>query len=359
MFLSALTHATSPFFLVIMRRSLIVLAVITFCVLLCTPAVSADAAKQAPAKAAPAKAAPATATPAAAKPAAATPAAAPKAEPTPAAKPTPAAGGPSLDACVSGILAFKPDPACFGLLLSKLLSAVIILFSFTLKVPQIKNILKAQSSAGLELQAHYLEIASYIFAISYNFKVQNPISTFAEAIVISVQNFVILALAWKFSKTPVAARVVFLAACAAVIAAFVVLPVSSSLVLFALQVSTAATVVSRLRQILANFTAGSTGVLAAFTVILQAGGNVARIFTAIQETGDNNVILMYGASLILNSIILIQIFVYGDKAGAAKKSDSPARTAVAAAPAAAAAADAASSAKGSRKGGLRKSNKAA
>jgi mannose-P-dolichol utilization defect protein 1 len=45
-------------------------------------------------------------------------------------------------------------------------------------------------------------------------------------------------------------------------------------------------------------------------VFLQLGGTLARIFTSIQETGDQLVILSFVVAAALNGVIFLQMLIY-------------------------------------------------
>jgi len=68
--------------------------------------------------------------------------------------------------------------------------------------------------------------------------------------------------------------------------------------------------ISQLVQILANYRNGSTGQLSAITMALLFAGSLARIFTSIQETGDQTVVATYAVSFVVNAILLAQIIFY-------------------------------------------------
>ncbi len=63
-------------------------------------------------------------------------------------------------------------------------------------------------------------------------------------------------------------------------------------------------------QIYENWRNGSTGQLSAISTWLMTAGSLARIFTSIQETGDNLVILNFVASSFVNLILTAQILYY-------------------------------------------------
>ena len=66
-------------------------------------------------------------------------------------------------------------------------------------------------------------------------------------------------------------------------------------------------------QIVANIQNGGTGQLSAVTCLLLFLGSIARIFTSMQETGDNMVVLTYVLSSLTNGFIFAQILYYWKK----------------------------------------------
>merc|ERR1719195_2116580 len=69
-------------------------------------------------------------------------------------------------------------------------------------------------------------------------------------------------------------------------------------------------VVGKLIQAATNFKNGHTGQLSAITVFLLTAGSLARIFTSIQETGDQVMILTFVVSSSVNVIIALQVLYY-------------------------------------------------
>jgi len=69
----------------------------------------------------------------------------------------------------------------------------------------------------------------------------------------------------------------------------------------------------KLIQIMTNFRNGHTGQLSAVTCFLLSLGAIARIFTSVQETGDNIVILTYVCSSVVNTIIALQVILYWNR----------------------------------------------
>ena len=77
-------------------------------------------------------------------------------------------------------------------------------------------------------------------------------------------------------------------------------------------------------QVLANYQQGSTGQLSAITIFLLLAGSLARIFTSIQETGDQLIILSFCVASFANFCLFAQLLYYWNvkpkgKAGGKKK----------------------------------------
>lgn len=197
---------------------------------------------------------------------------------------------------------------CIQWAISKTLGFLVVSLAFILKVPQIKNMIAAGNAEGLNLPSQYLDLFSYAAAASYNLLIQAPLTTYAETVVIAVQVFAIIVLSWGYKKTSMTERIAILVACVAYAGVVFVLPPQFWPVL--MMISSGSAVFSRLTQIMSNFSQGHTGVLALMTVVLQVGGNVARIFTTMTEVDDFAVLASYLLSFVLNAAIMIQIVVY-------------------------------------------------
>merc|ERR1711981_224526 len=69
-------------------------------------------------------------------------------------------------------------------------------------------------------------------------------------------------------------------------------------------------VIGKLIQAITNFKNGHTGQLSAITVFLLTLGSLARIFTSIQDTGDQVMILTFVVSSSVNVVIALQVLYY-------------------------------------------------
>ncbi|XP_077327375.1 mannose-P-dolichol utilization defect 1 protein-like [Lithobates pipiens] len=80
-----------------------------------------------------------------------------------------------------------------------------------------------------------------------------------------------------------------------------------------------AIIISRLIQAMTNYKNGHTGQLSVVTVALLFLGSLARIFTSIQETGDNLMALTYVVSSSCNGLIFAQLLYYWNVGSAEEK----------------------------------------
>jgi len=66
-------------------------------------------------------------------------------------------------------------------------------------------------------------------------------------------------------------------------------------------------VTGKMIQVTENWRNGHTGQLSAITIFLLALGSLARVFTSIQETGDQIVILTYVSGSFVNVLLALQV----------------------------------------------------
>eukprot|EP00729_Bicosta_minor_P005515 gene5515-24235_t len=78
---------------------------------------------------------------------------------------------------------------------------------------------------------------------------------------------------------------------------------------------------SRFPQIMLNFRSKSTGQLSMVSYVLNVIGSTARLFTTVKQLGGNRSLMMgFGSSIFINSVLALQILYYGggSKASALK-----------------------------------------
>ena len=220
---------------------------------------------------------------------------------------------------------FFSNKECIAVTVSKGIGIAIIAGSAVLKLPQIIKIFKAKSVEGISKYMFYTEILMLINSSGYSMQAKIPFSVYGESVIILVQNFLIVLMFWVYSKDIGAPEKALLFAFFS----------GYSFVLFSgnefldkaqwdlVQKSNLfLSLISRVPQIITNFSNKSTGQLAFFTFLLSFLGVIARLGTVLFETDDFLYQLQYILSVVLNGIIVSQFLLYWNNSGDAKKVDS-------------------------------------
>ncbi len=213
--------------------------------------------------------------------------------------------------CITKLSSFQIEGECVKLVVSKLIGIVIVVLSCSMKLPQIKVMLSSTSeSSKLSEVSAVTDILSYLLIVLYNLHHNYPFNTYGENFTVLIQNFVILVLFFRSTKSGLfrilysSATVLFTAVCLhdKYVPEYLWAYIGTG--------SLPIIVISRVSTIIYLFNAKNPGPLSSFTFILAVGGCFTRILTTLAETGDKVLLLNLGVSLILNATILIQIFVY-------------------------------------------------
>jgi len=208
---------------------------------------------------------------------------------------------------------------CVSLAISKGLGLGLVAGGAVLKLPQIIKIVQSSSTQGISMPSYLLETISFTLSVIYNYRHNNPFTTYGEQPFITAQNLLILALIF-FGRGAFLPWFMFIGAYVYGARTLLNPEVTPSSMLPTLYTGvTLLGVASRLPQIYSNFKNKSTGQLAAATILLTAAGAVARTFTTWKEVKDPN--LMAGAliAVSLNLILAGQMLMYWNNSPAALK----------------------------------------
>ena len=222
----------------------------------------------------------------------------------------------------------SPLRDCVAATVSKSLGYGIILGSCAVKLPQVLNIVRARSGAGLSLASQYQELVSNALAvvwhISWNF---SPFSAYGETIIVTLGCAIVVLCMWAFERPSVG----HIAAVVSVVAALVqlaLLPPSTATVL-AQAAATAlgapasglsATVLKDLLQFLSQLTfwgaritqiivtthQRSNGAQSPVTLVFNLAGTMARVFTSMREVRDPLQLAFTMINVLLNGVLCLQ-----------------------------------------------------
>ncbi|CAL8127303.1 unnamed protein product [Orchesella dallaii] len=207
------------------------------------------------------------------------------------------------------------DEKCVKYTLSKGLGVAIIAGSLLVKVPQIVKILRAKSATGITLLSVVMELFAITSTMSYSYVSGFPFSAWGEACFLGVQTAIVAVLVLLFNYGSGLLGLSFLVAYGASVYALVsgLTPLDT---LWSMQAANVPIIItSKLLQAYTNFKNKSTGQLSAITIMMLLFGSAARIFTSIQETGDQIIIINYAAATFVNALIASQIVYYWNSAG--------------------------------------------
>ena len=217
------------------------------------------------------------------------------------------------DACVEELV-FKLNLAhapCVKDTLARSAGWAIVVLSGALKVPMVVNVVRQRSAVGLDLTAMLLETSALMASFASSWYKGFPISIYGEVLTIGAQNLLLLALMETYEGRDAAhALTVFGALGALQALAFGVASGHADLLV---AYATACMMLSRGKQIWANFSAGHTGVLSIITQGLMLAGVLVRFATVLHSANDPATVASLSCSLVLNAVLAFQVVHYRER----------------------------------------------
>lgn len=202
---------------------------------------------------------------------------------------------------------------CGKALISKGLGIGIIAGSVLVKVPQIVKIFNAKSSEGISIFSVLLDLLAITFHMSYSFVKGFPFSAWGDGTFLAFQTATIAALIYLYGHKSAFRSFLFVAIYGA-LTYILMSGITPLKVLWTAQgFNIPILLAGKLSQAVTNYRNGSTGQLSAATCFMLLAGSLARIFTSIQETGDNMMIIIYCVSSFANGVIVAQLLYYWNK----------------------------------------------
>ena len=142
-----------------------------------------------------------------------------------------------------------------------------------------------------------------------------PASTYGESPIIFIQNMIILLLIFAYGAGEKPSNQFILGLLFVIVySALFVVSMTDYVPMMIIQQIYAANILmvlgSRIPQIYAIYSAGSTGANAFATWFLNFGGTLARLFTTLQEVDDIMALAVICLSALMNGIIVLQFVIY-------------------------------------------------
>ena len=155
----------------------------------------------------------------------------------------------------------------------------------------------------------YLETSSYLAALFYNIFRGSPFTTYGDYLAPIVQNLIIIGLIWLWgiNKKPFSFTHIFLILLITGIFISAIFFVPDEHQSFVMTYSIAIMMVSRIPQIISNFTTGTVGVQSPITLVNGVIGAAAKTFIIFVEANDLYLIAGSVISLTFNFTLLSQV----------------------------------------------------
>lgn len=214
--------------------------------------------------------------------------------------------------CTKKTLSFHFENECTSYLISKMLSIIIVVFSFTNKLPQILYMYKSKQVKGLSSISIYLDIFSVLCAALYPFHKGYPFLAYGELLIVLIENIIIFFLAWKYDLNQSSDRnnlSFTIIVCSFLFACYKEVLDENAWKIVGLA-KTFFSMTSKISQILKSCRENTTGPLSTITYGLNMISSLARIYTSFKETKDSILISGYVVSFILNFAVFLQIIYY-------------------------------------------------
>lgn len=187
-----------------------------------------------------------------------------------------------------------------------LIPITMLLGSLCAKTPQIVKIYQSRSGQGINLSSMTLDLISLTIFVAYSFLNNYP---WLESLILATQTLIIVVEVLFFDNELEIAGAYILAYF--VICYVLMSGMTSILILWLLQGMTIPLYVwGKALQIYTNYESGNTGQLSALSMGMLLCGSVIRVYTTVSQTGDAMLIILHGVAVIVNWILLTQIFYY-------------------------------------------------
>ncbi|EYC01970.1 hypothetical protein Y032_0103g3567 [Ancylostoma ceylanicum] len=204
-------------------------------------------------------------------------------------------------------------PTCPKMVLSRVLGLGITAGSILLFVPQIIKIFNAKSAKGISLISQLLALVAAAGTASYSFNKGFVFSQWGDSFFVAVQLMIIVMQILYYSDAS-AYAFAFFAFCWAFVFAVIGNYVPSDFLTLIQALGIPITVASKSIQAWQNYREQSTGQLSLVSASMQLAGTIARVFTSVQDTGDNLLIASFAIAAVLNAVLFVQFFLYWNEA---------------------------------------------
>lgn len=199
------------------------------------------------------------------------------------------------------------------LIVSRFLSYTVVGMSVFMKLPQITAIFMTGNTKGVNLKTYWLESGSYLISFSYGYTHGYHISTYVETVLLVIQSAAIIVLVIYYDKKWTLENALYTSVALGLIVPTLMGLIPHFLLSILLSLTLPLAVFSKLTQITTIYQIKSRGNVSILTWSLAAYGCFARLFTVYVELGDMQIFFNFFVSSMLNAVVVIMCFYYGDE----------------------------------------------
>lgn len=224
------------------------------------------------------------------------------------------------------------DLICIRAVLTTLLRNVVLIGSLGYKLPMIINIFKRKGADGLNPYSLYLETSAYLALLSYNILKANQFWLYADCIAATTQNIIMILLLFYYGTNKQSVGFVHISTTVFAFGLFqaMILQLPTGYWHLIATYFIIVSMMSRLPQIISNFSSSSKGVQSLFTCLNSSLGAAAKLFVNLNSTKDLYLIVGALVAFVINSTLLLQVLWLSHKEKIAKVSKKEAQSSTAA-----------------------------
>lgn len=210
------------------------------------------------------------------------------------------------------------NPLCTKLFIRKSLNVAILSGASLLKLPQLFKIILNQSSKGLSLTGHVLELTASTVSATYNFRVGNEFLVYGETVFGSIQNALLVLCIGFYGNKMI--KLLLITALYSVFLSTLLIPnyISISQLSILQAFTIPLTAFAKLPQIYQVWSSNSVGQLSSISVFLAMVGSLARLYTSTSEVKDPIILIGHSSTAILNTILFLQVILTTKKVVSSK-----------------------------------------
>ncbi|XP_012267202.1 solute carrier family 66 member 3 [Athalia rosae] len=195
-------------------------------------------------------------------------------------------------------------------LFADFLSIITILMCLVQKIPQIMNLIKLKSAAGISLLGLFLELTSYTVMTSYNYTNGYSLLSYMEYPIILVQEFVLIYLVLLYLNLVNPGSILVTILYFSIFGAFLFQIIPKSVLTILAPMCTPISASSKVAQLAAILRAKNAETISVLTWVISTLTNLTRVFTIWMDSADLVLLSNFIISVSLSGSIMLSTIYF-------------------------------------------------